>query len=1059
MNRGEYMSIFDESVLESAIIVLLKTQNYHYQHGSFIHKEITEVLLFDDLSSFISRKYQDIFLEEDELKEILYRVERIKRKPIYEANKEFFTYLTEGFHLKRRDKEKKDVWIDLIDFDSVENNLFKIVNQLEIKDNEKRIPDLILYVNGLPLVVFEFKSAVRENTTIHDAYTQLTTRYKRDIPNLFKYNAFVVLSDGVNSKYGSFFAPYDYFYAWRRINEEELTPDGIDTLYTLVQGLFSKNRLLDVIKNFIYFPDASTTDLKVVCRYPQFFAAKKLHDSILNNMKPEGSGKGGTYFGATGSGKSYTMLFLARLLMRDRKLNSPTIVLITDRNDLDKQLSEQFVESKKFIGDNEVIKITDREHLKNKLGTRNSGGVYLTTIQKFTENTDLLSDRNNIICISDEAHRSQTNINQKIIINDEGAHKRYGFAKYLHDSLPNATYVGFTGTPVDATLDVFGKVIDSYTMKESVEDGITVNIVYEGRAAKVLLDQNKAKEIEEYYEKCALEGTNEYQIEESQKAVSKLDVIIGDEQRLDAVANDLIEHYDRRVFEKATVNGKAMIVCMSREIAFNLYKKIIEKRPEWAISKKAPEGIELTEIERKQLIELPFINLVITRAKDDEDELYEIAGNKQYRTELDRQFKNEKSNFKIAIVVDMWLTGFDVPSLDTMYIDKPLQEHTLIQTISRVNRVYPGKEKGLIVDYFGFKSHMNLALKKFNKADSDVFEGIEEAIKIVKDELDIMRRIFRNFNDDKFFNGNPIEKLECLKHASEYVQLTEELEKRFMASVKRMKSAYDLCNSSIEISKLERDKIYFYGAVRSIIFKLTKGDAPDTAQMNDYVRKMIQEAILSEGVEEVFSKSKIVGSRTIDIFSDEYLEKINKIPLKNTKIKILTKLLKDAIEAYKKVNRIKGIQFSEKLQKMIDAYNDRHGDKAYAEEVLDNVAEELTKLLKELEADKESFKDLGIDFEEKAFYDILVEIAKQHNFYDEYIKKQGEKRLIDLSKEMKKIVDDKSRYTDWSKKEDIKADLKVSIILTMAEFGYPPVVQDEVFKEIFSQAENFKKYQ
>jgi len=1053
------MSKFDESVLEQAIIDLLRDLSYEYIHGSFIHKEISEVLLIKDLENFLLIKYHDQSLLEEELQFIIATVSNIKRKPLYEANKKFASMIMEGFQLNRKDKEQKDIWINLIDFDNLENNTFKIINQLEIKGNEKRIPDLILYINGLPVVVFEFKTSVKENTTIFDAYKQLTTRYKRDIPDLFKYNAFVVVSDGINTKYGSFFAPYDYFYAWRRINEDSLSTDGIDALYTLTEGLFNKDRLLDVIKNFIYFPDASTIDLKVVCRYPQYFAAKKLHDSILLNMKPEGSGKGGTYFGATGSGKSYTMLFLARLLMRDKSLNSPTIVLITDRNDLDKQLSEQFVESKKFIGDKEVIKITDRDHLKEKLGSRNSGGVYLTTIQKFTENTDLLSERTNIICISDEAHRTQTNINQKIIVNDEGVHKRFGFAKYLHDSLPNATYVGFSGTPVDSTLDVFGKIVDSYTMKESVEDGITVNIVYEGRAAKILLDQNKAKEIEEYYEKCACEGTNEYQIEESQKAVSKLDVIIGDDQRLDAVANDLINHYERRVFEKATVNGKAMIVCMSREIAFNLYKKIIDRRPEWAISKKAPDGVELTEIEWRQLTELPFINLVITRAKDDEENLYEIAGNKQYRTELDRQFKNEKSNFKLAIVVDMWLTGFDVPSLDTMYIDKPLQEHTLIQTISRVNRVYPGKEKGLIVDYFGFKSHMNIALKMFNKADSEVFEGIEEAIKIVKDELDILRRIFRNFNDEKFFSGTPVEKLDCLKHASEYVQLTEDLEKRFMASVKRMKSAYDLCNSSDEISKIERDKLYFYGAVRSIIFKLTKGEAPDTAQMNDYVRKLIQEAILSEGVEEVFSQSKIVGSRTVDIFSDEYLEKINKIPLKNTKIKILTKLLKEAIEAYKKVNRIKGIQFSEKLQKMIDAYNNRHGDKAYAEEVLDNVAEELAKLLKELEADKESFKDLGIDFEEKAFYDILVEIAKQHNFYDEYIKKQGEQKLIDLSKEMKKIVDEKSRYTDWAKKEDIKADLKVSIILTMADYGYPPVVQDEVFKEIFLQAENFKKYQ
>ncbi|MBI9008470.1 MAG: type I restriction endonuclease subunit R [Tenericutes bacterium] len=1052
------MGIFDESTLEQAIIELLQKQNYEYIHGSFVHKELSEVLLLEDFRQYIHSRYFVYSLSDDEIQAITSAVLSIRRKPLYDANKEFLSYLMEGFQLNRKEKDEKDLWIRLIDFDNLDSNIFKIVNQLEIKDKEKRIPDLILYVNGFPLVVFEFKTAIQENTTIHDAYTQLTTRYRRDIPDLFKYNAFVVISDGINNKYGSFFAPYDYFYSWRRIDANSIEFDGINSLYTLIEGLFTKERLLNLIHDFIYFPDSPSTEFKVVCRYPQFFAAKKIHNNILKHMKPNGDGKGGTYFGATGSGKSFTMLFLVRLLMRDKKLNSPTIVLITDRNDLDKQLSELFTDSKKFIGDKDVLKILDREHLKEKLSDRNSGGVYLSTIQKFTENTDLLSERSNIICISDEAHRSQTNINQKIIIDDDGAHKRFGFAKYLHDSLPNATYVGFTGTPIDATLDVFGEVIDSYTMKESVEDGITVNIVYEGRAAKVLLDQEKAKEIEQYYEKCAEEGTNEYQIEESQKAVSKLDVIIGDNQRLNTVADDLIAHYERRVFENATVNGKAMIVCMNREIAFNLFQKIIERRPEWAVSKKASDNVDLTELDKRKLVELPFINLVVTRGKDDKKGLYELAGTKQHRTELDRQFKNEKSNFKIAIVVDMWLTGFDVPSLDTMYIDKPLHEHTLIQTISRVNRVYPGKEKGLIVDYFGFKFHMNIALKLFNKSDSEVFEGIEEAIKIVKDELDILRRIFRNFNDKLFFKGTPIQKLECLNHASEYVQMTEELEKRFMASVKRLKSAFNLCNASDEIIQNERDYIYFYGAIRSILFKLTKGEAPDTAQMNEKVRKMIEEAILSEGVEEVFSKNKVVGSRSIDIFSDEYLEKINRIPLKNTRVKILTKLLKDAIEEYKKVNRIKGMIFSEKLKKLVDAYNDRHADKVYAEEVLDNVAEELANLLKELDNDKNSFKELGIDYEEKAFYDILVSIAKKHDFYEEYLEKEGEQRLLDLSKEMKSIVDDKSRYTDWAKKEDIKADLKVSIILKMAEYGYPPVVQDEVFKEIFLQAENFKKY-
>ena len=1050
--------VFNEAKLEEVFISYFEGVDYTFVKGDEIHKDITDVLIRQDLEEYLIKKYYVDNLSDIEINRIINIVDSIKYKPLYEANKEYFNLITNGFLFTREDKDKENIWISLIDYETITNNSFKVVNQLEIKGREKRIPDLIIYINGMPLVVIELKSSIRQDTTIYDAYLQLTNRYKRDIENLFKYNAFLVISDGVNSKYGSLFSSYNYFYSWRRVEFDSVDTFGIDDIDSMVKGMFSKKRILDIIKNFIYFPDSSTSDLKIVSRYPQFFAASKLHDNVIENMKPKGTGKGGTYFGATGSGKSITMLYLTRLLMRDKRLNSPTILLITDRNDLDNQLSELFLESKQFIGDKEIIQIEDREELKTRIGNRNSGGVYLTTIQKFSENTDLLSDRTNIICISDEAHRTQTNLDQKIIIEEDGVKKRYGFAKYLHDSLPNATYIGFTGTPIDATLDVFGNIVDYYTMKESVDDGITVNIVYEGRASKVLLDQEKIKEVEEYYEKVSEEGANEYQIEESKKAVSRLDVIIGDDDRLDSLATDLISHYERRVFENATINGKAMIVCMNREIAYNLYKKIVDKRPNWEVSKKAPDNIKLTEAESRKLIELPFINIVMTRAKDDPQEIYDLAGTKEYRQELDRQFKNEKSNFKIAIVVDMWLTGFDVPSLDTMYIDKPLQEHNLIQTISRVNRVYPGKEKGLIVDYFGIKSNMNLALKQFNKADSQVFEGIDEAVKIVKDELDILERIFRNFNSTNYFKGNPKEKLDVLKLASEYVQITEELEKRFMSSVKRMKSAYNLCNSSDEINERDRSYIYFYGAVSSIIFKLTKGEAPDTAQMNNQVRKLIQEAILSDGIEELFSEDRMIGVRSIDLFSDEYLEKIENIPLKNTKIKILTKLLQDAIEQYKQVNRIKGMQFSEKLQKLVDAYNDRHKDKAYAVEVLDNVAEELAKLLKELENDKSSFKELGIDFEEKAFYDILVEIAKKHGFYEEYIEKHGHPKLIELSTKMKIIVDDKSKYTDWSKKVDIKADLKVDIILTMAEYGYPPVVQDEVFKEIFLQAENFKKY-
>ena len=752
-----------------------------------------------------------------------------------------------------------------------------------------------------------------------------------------------------------------------------------------------------------------------------------------------------------------TMLFLSRFLMKDKSLSSPTIVLIMDRTDLDDQLTKLFIDAKAYIGDNTIKSVESREHLKQELGNRESGGVFLTTIQKFSENTDLLSTRTNIICISDEAHRSQVNVVGNTKRTKTEVKKTYGFAKYLHDSLPNATYVGFTGTPIDATLEVFGKVVEAYTMSESVKDGITVNIVYEGRSAKVALDNEKVKLIEKYYEQCAEEGASEYQIEESQKAVSNLEVIIGDDNRLEALAEDLVKHYENRVAEGATVMGKAMIVCMNRQIAYRLYKKIITLRPEWAEKKEALNINELSEKERKELTPIPMINMVMTKDKDDPDEMYNALKDND-KEELDRQFKNVNSNFKIAIVVDMWLTGFDCPALDTMYIDKPIQEHTLIQTISRVNRVYPGKDKGLVVDYFGIKTQMNLALKKYNKKDMDIFEGVEASIKIVKDELEILNLIFRNFNMHDYLFGTPNQKLACLNRAVEYVQITEELEKRFMANVKRMKSAYNLCSLSDEFSEQDRDLIYFYSAIRSIIFKYTKGDAPDLTQMNEKVRKMIQEAIISDGIEELFTQESSVKTRTIDIFSDEYLEKINRIPHINTKIKILTKLAKDAIEEYKKINKIKGVEFGDRLQSLVDKYNDRQSEKVYAEQVLDNVAEELEKLLKALEKDKKSFEKLGINFEEKAFFDILEAIAKKYEFYDRYIAEHGEQKLIDLAKEIKKIVDDKSKYTDWSKKDDIKAELKVDIILKLAEYKYPPVTQDEVYKEIFEQAENFKKY-
>ena len=1049
----------NEAQLELSVMELFQQEGYEYLSGDSILRETTDVLLKDDLRMYLMMKYAADGITSNEIETIIFGLVRASHEPLYDANKEMLNKIIEGFVLRREDKTKKDLFIRLIDFDNVHNNIFKVVNQVEIQGkHELRIPDAIVYVNGLPLVVIEFKSATRENATIHNAYEQLTVRYTRDIPDLFKYNAFVVISDGANNKYGSIFAGYDYFYAWRKIDDGVEEVDGINSLYSMVKGLFRKDRLIAVIKDFIFFPDQSNKELKLVCRYPQYFAATKLLENIKVHQKPDGDGKGGTYFGATGCGKSYTMLFLTRMLMRSEHFKSPTIILITDRTDLDTQLSTTFCNAKQFIGDSTVESIESREMLRQKLQGRASGGVYLTTIQKFTEDTQLLSDRTNIICISDEAHRSQVNLEQQVRVTENGVQRHYGFAKYLHDSLPNATYVGFTGTPIDATIDVFGSVVERYTMTESVKDGITVNLVYEGRAAKVTLDEDKLEEIEAYYAKCEEEGANEHQIEESKKAIANLDIILGDTDRLRAVAKDFVAHYEKRVGEGATVCGKAMFVCSTRQIAFKLYQFIRELRPEWTEVREADEGVVLSDKERKEIKPIAKMNMVMTRAKDDPKELWDILGNDEYKRELDRQFKKVKSNFKIAIVVDMWLTGFDVPELDTMYLDKPVQQHTLIQTISRVNRVCKGKDKGLIVDYIGIKNSMNFALKKYTDYKENDLEEIAESTVIVRDSLDVLDTIFRQFNAQPFFNGSPLEQLECLNHAVEYVQITHEMEERFMACVKRMKDAYNLCSGGDELSDKERDKIHFYLAIRSVLRKLTKGDAPDVTQMNARVARMVEEAIQADGVTEIFTIEKETERLEEDIFSDEYLERINRIPMVNTKIKILQRLLKNAIDDYRKINKIKGVDFTERMNAVVELYNSRRKDKAFANEVLDDVAEQLTKLLEELGKDKQSFEALNISFEEKAFFDILEALAKKYGFYDQYIKDYGEEYLLSLAKDIKAIVDDKAKYAAWSAREDIKAELKVNIILKLAEYKYPPVTQDEVYKEVLEQAENFRKY-
>ena len=1042
---------YTESKLEQAFIHLLKTERYTYVSGQHIQrKNNQEVLIKEDLRKFLLNRYPD--LEDLELETIINEVAFQSASNLYESNKYICKLLADGLIFKRNDPSKKDLHIRYLDIDPetlAKNNSFKIVNQLEIQGKELRIPDLIVYINGIPVVVFEFKTTIEEDISIHNAFKQLTKRYRRDIPELMKYNAFCVISDGVNNKAGTVFSSYQFFYGWNKITgDEKKALTGIDTTTSIVHGMMNQERLCDIIHHFILFPDTSKHELKILSRYPQYYAANKLFKNILKHRKPEGDGKGGTYFGATGCGKSYTMLFLARLLMRSTLFSSPTIVIISDRTDLDDQLSKDFTNAKDFIGDENIINITSRADLRSRLRGRESGGVFLTTVQKFEEDLEILSDRTNIICISDEAHRSQVNLDLKVKIDEKGVTKSYGFAKYLHDSLPNATYVGFTGTPIDKTLTVFGEVVDAYTMFESVNDEITVRLVYEGRAAKVNLDHSKVVEIEKYYENAVAEGASEYHVEASQQAIARMEVVLGDRDRIKAIAQDFVTHYENRLAENATVAGKVMFVCASREIAYKLFKEVIALRPDWNEVKRPDH---LSPKEQKEVVPIERIKMVMTRNKDDDEDLWNLLGNKEGRKDLDFQFKQLHSNFKIAIVVDMWLTGFDVPFLDTIYIDKPLQTHNLIQTISRVNRKYEGKDKGLVVDYIGVKKNLNHALGMFNSSAADDFEDIDKAIILIKDQLDLLRQFFYQFDSSKYFQGNPVEQLQCLNKASELVLQTEKSEHFFVEVTKKLKSAYNLACGANDFTEREIDEIHFYFAIKSIVVKLTKGEAPDTAQMNEKVSKMVEDAIISEGVEEIF-KLDDNKANAIDLFNDKFLEKISQLDLPNTKIKILERLLKQTISDFKKVNKMKGIEFSARLQSIINHYNERsERDILDYDGIQTDTSEQILDLILELRKEMASFEDLGIDYEEKAFYDILDGICRQYGF------EFDQEKMLELAREIKHIVDDAAKYPDWSERNDIKAQLKMDIIVKLHQFGYPPITQDDVYKNVLEQAENFKK--
>ena len=1044
---------FTEAELEQAIIELFTVQGYTYVHGGNIHRQYEDILLLDDLRSFLTVRYAVENLSDVEIQKIINKLNLINATPLYIGNRETFWLVNEGFDFIRDDISKVALHVDYIDFDHPENNIFKVVNQYSVQGKHLRRPDLLVFINGIPVTICEFKTAIEEDTTIYDAWEQITIRYCRDIPKLMRYCFLSVISDGANTRMGSIFTPYQYYYSWNKANDTDKASNGISSLFTMIKGAFAKNRVLSLLRDFVFYPDDSAENEAIVCRYPQFFGAQRMLDSIRQHLRPEGDGKGGTYFGATGCGKTYTMLFLSRLItQRDNEaFNNPTIIILTDREDLDTQTSELFVTATKYLHEEDVRSIESRDDMEKTLKGRPSGGVYITTIQKFCEKTGLLSKRSNIICISDEAHRTQTSIGAKLKKTDKGVFTTYGFGYYLRTSFPNATYCGFTGTPIDETIAVFGDVVDSYTMKESSDDGITVRIAYEPRLARVIVSDEQAKEIQKYYEQCAEQGSTEEQVEESKRAMSRMTAILGHPDRLHRLAVDIADHYDALCTEKPGIIQKAMIVCADRPLAFQVLKEILSIRPDWGIARKAEDESTLSKEQLDKLIPLPKINLVATQGQNDEKELYDMCGTKEYRKKLDKQFKNDYSNFKIAIVVDMWITGFDVPSLAVMYIDKPLQKHTLIQTISRVNRVFDGKDKGLVVDYIGIKNDMLEAIKRYGGPQESPIDELNISLGIFRNHLALIDELLVTFNASKFYSGTPLERLNCLNAAAEYMQTSKEMQTRFMGLSRRLKSAYMICFPSGELSDTETSKAQFYLAIRSIIYKQTKGDAPDAEIMNRVVEDMVREAITCTGIENIVDDHK-----QVDLFSEDFLLELQSVKMPITRFNALLKLLRKAITAYGRTNKVKAIEFDERLKRVVEEYNSRDKLVFTSEVVADFVnglSDQLIQILNDLKDDKASFEKIGITYEEKAFYDILIKVRDDHGFPYE-----DEKCLV-LAKKIKELVDDKAQFADWSTRDDIKNQLNMDLTVLLYKNGYPPEWDEEVFEKVMEQAENFKKYQ
>lgn len=1027
---------FTESSLEVAIIEQLTELGYDYAIDTdqwslsrSLDSFINEELLLDRLTAINPGVKTDI------LEQAIAMLKNIDNPSLFERNHIVHKWLTDGIQVEDYHSDVNPL-IRFIDFDNIKNNVFQVANQLKFKESRNlRIPDVILFVNGIPLVIFELKSIeYNEDTFIERAYEQLGRNgeadgYRFDIPTLFNYNAFLVISDGANNKVGTLTSDITRYNEWKSIDGEAgYKKNYAYKLDVLLEGLLKPERLLDVIKNNLFFMNSDKEKpVKILSQYHQYFGVKKAYDSIKHSLKPQGDGKAGIVWHTQGSGKSFTMVMLAHKLITDLEMKNPTIVVLTDRNDLDNQLFGTFSNAAEFLR-TRPVQVESREDLLEKIGSIKEGGIIFTTLQKFDKNNIVPNKRTNIVVISDEAHRSQYGIDEQIVYkkNPDGTFtsiSKYGYAKYIRDALPEATYIGFTGTPVESgdhsTSAIFGKTVDTYDMTQSVEDGSTVKIFYESRLAKVWLDDGKLKEIDKYYDDLANQNVSDDVIEESKSKWSSMEVIIGDDDRLHLLASDILKHYNER---KDVLNGKAMIVCMSRKIAAKLYYQIIGLAP------------ELKE----------QIALVVTESNKDSEEERKLFKDKAYRENAAKEFKRKDGSIKIAIVVDMWLTGFDVTDLDVMYIDKPMKGHNLMQAIARVNRVNVGKESGLIVDYIGIKRSLEEALNTYTARDKELnLRDIQDTAKsILEEKLSILDEMFFHVDKKGFFGGTNSVRLKAIQNGADFVLSTEDIKKAYLQLTKQLKDAY-----VVAIGILDEDykkKVLYYLAVRHFVQKVERGNLPTNItpeSINKHVEELIAEAIKGDEVEILTKVEDTEQNRDIwDLLSEEKVEKLRQSQPPHVFIKIMERLLKEAVREYRGYNLVKAKEYSERLRKLLEAYNTREDDLKTDMTIVGLIA-----FSQEMVEDEAYAKKNNLTGRERAFYDALVANKSAVELMSDDI-------LRVMANELKTIVEEYSTV-DWSKKKDTRAKMRMQIKRLLKKYNYPPDYTDEAISRVVDQAE------